>query len=48
MQMCHTDVDGFRDSFGRTKIPDIKTTIVVDRSFPNVPFDKEVLSVHCA
>ena len=27
----------------RTKVPDIKTTIVVDGSFPN-----EVLSVHCA
>ena len=43
MQMCRSGVDVFVISWLGTKAPDIKTTTVVDRSFPN-----EVLSVHCA
>ena len=47
MQVCHSDVDTFRNQSDRMKTSDIKTTIVVDRSFPFR--DQELLSVHdCA
>ena len=46
MQVCHSDVDTFLNLSDRTKTSDVKTTIVVDRSFPFR--DQEVLSVHCA
>ena len=46
MQVCHSDVDSCRNCSDRTKTSDVKTTIVVDRSFPFR--DQEVLSVHCA
>ena len=45
MQMCHSGVDKFLISWLPTKVPGIKTTAVVDRSFPFC--DQEVLSVHC-
>ena len=35
MKMRHSDVDALRNYSARTKVPDIKTTIVVDRSFLN-------------
>ena len=47
MQMYHLGVDIFWISRLRTKLPDIKTTTVVDRSFP-FRDQLEVLSVHCA
>ena len=34
MQMCHSGLDGFHNLSARTITPDIKTTTVVDRSFP--------------
>ena len=44
MQVCHSDVDTFFNKSDRAKTSDVKTTTVVDRSFPFR--DREVLSVH--
>ena len=46
MQLCHSGVDVYVIGRLHTKAPNVKTTIVVDRSFPFC--DQEVLSVHCA